>query len=187
MNMTHKNCNQFNHNCTHNWRKDPKVTVSIIITLFFIVLSLLAIFQHLVWRPALQLLNPTSLINPVNMAAYAETIEVAGYSAIPVFTPKEETYILSYKHGDILWRIYALESSRGINGYLYCEKLGMRNDFGFDVAHKTCFSSLDEELTAVSNWFDVQLQKLTLADSLCYYNVGIKENSCEYAKNFLNL
>jgi|SRR5579871_134292 len=182
-------CNQFSHQCTHNWRKDPKVTVSLLITLFFIVLTILAVFQHLVWRPALQLLKPTTLVSPIKLDAYAETIDIAGYSATPVFTPAEQAHILSYKHGDILWRIYTLESSRGVNGFLYCEKIGERNDFGMGVLNTPpmCFQTLDDELSYVSNWFDKHLQTMTLSESLCTYNVGIKEDSCEYARNFMNL
>lgn len=101
--------------------------------------------------------------------------------------PTQEDIILAKKHGDILFRIWTLESSRGQHGREECAAAGMVNDFGFNVANHQCFSSFNAELDTVSAWFDTTLQTHPLANALCLYNVGIDESTCTYAKNFMKI
>jgi hypothetical protein len=124
---------------------------------------------------------PTKLIRPV--PAFAEEI-------IPTQTPTltRKDIIFSKKHGDIIWRIYGLESSYGTaNGYnQWCRSKGMWNDFGYAVHDKVCFHTFEESVNAVENWVEKHAD-LPLGKMLCYYNQGNKKYNCDYSGNFLEL
>lgn len=159
-----------------------------ILVMGFLLLTVLVILRAYVYEPIKDRLFPSVLLSPISMTVWADTINTSAYMQ-PVFTSQEQNKILSYKHGDILWRIYTLESSRGKHGFLYCQKKGLKNDFGMGVLNNPpmCFVTLDDELTYVSRWLDKQLAVMPLNQVLCYYNQGIKESSCEYSRDFMNL
>lgn len=129
----------------------------------------------------------------------------AGESGLPmvVDTPKsssnkiepskaltEKDIILSKKHGEILWKIYGLESSWGRNDG--CREQGKFNGFGYGQNSYVwnCFDSFEEVVEKVNNWFDKRLKENgnDLAEALCYYNLGLERQiNCKYYQSFISL
>lgn len=90
--------------------------------------------------------------------------------------PSDEAIIKGKKHGDILWRVYALESSRGQNDG--CKKQGKFNGFGFRQNSRefACYDHFEEVVYHVDNWFEEKLQTYDLATALCGYNLGFQSD-----------
>jgi len=116
--------------------------------------------------------------------------KTAGSSAITK-TPTKEDIIYSAKHGDIIYRIWTMETSKGtatdpsgIN--VICNKKGMSNEFGYSPFDRTCFPTFKEAVARVDKWIDDH-KKLGLAKMLCEYNQGNPKVSCDYVKNFLGI
>lgn len=108
-------------------------------------------------------------------------------------TPKPKTekeIIFSYKNGDILWKIYGLESSWGRNDG--CREQGKYNGFGYGQNKYVwnCFNSFEEVVEKVNNWFEKRLKENgnDLTEALCYYNTGLtKQVNCKYYQSFISL
>ena len=79
--------------------------------------------------------------------------------------------------------IYTLESSRGINNYSKCEAQGLYNGYGFAIpgnGNYKCFKE-GEDREAVIEWINDKIAKnFTESEIYCYYNLGIKSNTCPY-------
>ena len=124
------------------------------------------------------------------VTAYAPTMSTAyaSESAKPIptpYVPTKRDIIYSEPHGDIIYRIWGLESSFGEEPFLYCTRQGKVSDMGFNVLNHQCFDSFAQEVQAVNNWIE-QHKNLPLGQLLCLYNKGTK-GSCNYESNFLNL
>jgi hypothetical protein len=87
----------------------------------------------------------------------------------------------------ILWKVYALESSRGKNDG--CRDIGKFNGFGYrqNKNEHICFDTFEEVVGYVDAWFTKQLKTKTLEQALCWYNEGKDKASCEYSSKFLGL
>lgn len=111
----------------------------------------------------------------------------------PTITPKPKTekeIIFSKKYGEILWKIYGLESSWGRNDS--CRNQGKYNGFGYGQNSYVwnCFDSFEEVVEKVNNWFDKRLKENgnDLAEALCYYNLGLERQiNCKYYQSFISL
>lgn len=87
----------------------------------------------------------------------------------------------------ILKRIYQLESSSGRNDS--CRQSGKFNGYGFGQNTFTwnCFDSLEEVETKVANWFEENLKKYSMEQSLCLYNTGYATQGCPYSWKYADL
>lgn len=101
--------------------------------------------------------------------------------------PSDYQIIAGKKNGPILWKIYALESSRGKHDG--CKSQGKFNGFGFGQSTHAwnCFDYFEEVVFKVDDWFEKQLDTKTLAEALCYYNEGIVKSDCGYYRKYLSL
>lgn len=104
--------------------------------------------------------------------------------------PQTDMDILNtLKHASIVKKIYALESSQGLNDG--CKTKGLFNGFGFmqqdDHDPWMCFASLKEVAEKVDSWLETQLSIKTLPQALCYYQSGTPSNDCKYYQKFLAL
>lgn len=99
-----------------------------------------------------------------------------------------ETIYDNTRHGDIITRLYTLESSRGENNAPICAKQGLRNDFGFDLSDGTCFATLKDEVIAIDHWIDKH-SNLSLVSMLCMWQTGSKSYSsgCSEVNKFMSL
>lgn len=102
-------------------------------------------------------------------------------------TREVSSTVTSLPLGDIdgvLDRIYQLESSSGKNDS--CHSRGLHNGYGYNTGQ--CFGS-DEEAREASMW---QLKRyadrgMDLNTMICYWNMGIVTDSCEYLNKFNSL
>lgn len=88
---------------------------------------------------------------------------------------------------EILPKIHILESSGGKNDS--CKLKGLVNGYGYSQ-HKTswrCYKSKEAVEKDVAEWFEENLQKYTLAESLCLYQSGYSVGNCGYYKKYLTL
>lgn len=130
------------------------------------------------------------LISPL---PHLKASQISGESAhlvipTPTSVPTKLDIIKKYPHADILERIHFLESTNGKATHGYhkgCEDKGKSNEFGYGVYNHVCFDTFEDSVEAVSSWFTKHLEKASLGEALCIYNLGIKENTCDYAQNFL--
>jgi len=99
--------------------------------------------------------------------------------------PTKKDIIFSQKHGDIIFRIWGLESSFGQEPFLYCTRQGKISDMGYNVLNHQCFDSFTQEVTTVEGWLESH-EGMPLGQELCLYNTG-KVLGCEYEINFLSL
>ena len=115
----------------------------------------------------------------------------------PEDRPSDEKIIRGKKNGDILWRVYTLESSAGKNDG--CRLLGKYNGFGYrqNTREHACFDYFEEVAYYVDNWFEEKLQTYSIAESLCGYNLGFQSPHLKecvagskeypYYKNYLSI
>ena len=161
----------------------------IIFYLLKLITKLLYKAKRWLWRISIFSLMFFIACSNLTFQVKAPYADASKQYAVPTLAPHtvQENLILSKTHGDILFRIWTLESTRGKNGRIECEAKGKVNDFGFDVSDHVCFKDFNTELNAVNAWFDNELRDHSLSNALCVYNQGIDESNCTYAKNFMGI
>lgn len=112
----------------------------------------------------------------------------------PTPTPRPKTteeMMKSLEYGEVVWATYGHESGYGKHDS--CRAIGKYNGFGYKplkTGGYTCYDSLEEVATEVSNWFVKKLEQYTIRQALCIYVGGYKRdesgnvvlvNDCEYA------
>jgi hypothetical protein len=105
----------------------------------------------------------------------------------PIGTPSAQLIEKPDVH-KVARKIYGLESSFGKNDS--CRQQGQYNGYGYGQNTSTwnCFESFEIVTSKVENWIQDKLSKGdTLAEAICLYNTGIKQDSCDYYQNFLSL
>lgn len=101
--------------------------------------------------------------------------------------PTDKQIIMGKANGDILWKVYILESTRGKNDS--CKDKGKFNGFGYGQSTKVwnCFDTFEEVAHKVSVWFDDKMATLSLEEALCYYNEGVVKKGCPYYQKYVSL
>jgi len=111
--------------------------------------------------------------------------------------PSDESIIKGKKNGEILWRVYTLESSKGKNDG--CKLHGKFNGFGYrqNTRESRCYEFFEEVVYEVDIWFEQKLQTYNLAEALCGYNLGFQNEHFQecvnqspaypYYKNYMSL
>ena len=96
----------------------------------------------------------------------------------------EEQIVKSQKHGDILWKIYFLESTHGKNDA--CRKSGKFGGFGVmnDKNTPACYDTFQLAADRAEYWFAKALEGHTLAEALCIWNTGKVQPMCNYSMTF---
>lgn len=106
---------------------------------------------------------------------------------IPTTTPKPKTQtkaqiVASSKYPDFIDHIWERESTRGANtqGLAgYCKNKGLSNEMGFAVSVSHCFPTFEASVRRLEKWYEDN-NGLSYNAKLCYYNSGVKTNSCAY-------
>lgn len=87
------------------------------------------------------------------------------------------------KKFDVVDYIFMKESSRGVNNYSQCEKIGKFNRYGFGIpgdGSYLCFEKGDDT-KATEGWvLQKQAAGMTDKELLCLYNTGTVTESCKY-------
>jgi hypothetical protein len=138
-----------------------------------------------------QSLEATGLAPNISSPATVVSANAGASTVTPTATPTPAENRLDLirhaRHADILWRVYGLESSWGKNDQ--CTRSGQVNGFGFRVNkfETHCYDTFAGAVADVDQWFDDQLQTMTLPESLCLYNEGIQESRCDYVRRYNEL
>ena len=126
------------------------------------------------------LLNFSAPKNKKNQSSPAKAIimPTAGMVVSPTMSPEK-----------IIDKIHGLESTWGTapSGlHVYCRRLNMWNEYGYDSPHSFCFENKTEadEMLLV-RFLKEQKEDWSIAQIFCYYNTGYKLSDCGYYRNSL--
>lgn len=105
----------------------------------------------------------------------------------PKISPKPKTQtkaqiVASSKYPDFIDHIWERESTRGANtkGLAgYCIDKGLSNEMGFAVSVSHCFPTFEASVRRLERWYE-ENSGLSYNAKLCYYNSGVKTDSCAY-------
>jgi len=168
-----------------------------------LVISASVYFQHYRWNyqsPILVSFQTPLIVTKIETQEVVEITPEASIVEAKEVEPRDERKFF-VKNGEtigdsaiakadnkwILWRVYALESSRGNNDG--CKYMGKFNGFGYrqNSFEHICFDEFEEVVGYVDAWFNKQLETKTLEQTLCLYNQGKLMDSCEYSNKFMSL
>lgn len=105
----------------------------------------------------------------------------------------EEAIVKSLKNGEVVWKVYGLESTWGKNDYCRANGKGYG---GFGVLDNNskivCYQSFQEAAERAEYWLVKNGIETDLIDGLCSYNLGHLENglkhvNCKYYLDYLSL
>lgn len=125
---------------------------------------------------------------------FINNIEVKEVEKISVVEPKKQ---IEPNIEEIVYKIYRLESSAGINDS--CKAEGKFNGYGYAIYKGSyrCFESHEQVTEIVSDWVIEKLKTHSLPETLCGYNLGFQSEHLQecinqsdehpYYKRFLNL
>lgn len=102
-------------------------------------------------------------------------------------TMTEYELVMSQPHGDILWKIYQLESQRGLTDNCRLTNKGFA---GFGVMYNKeviCYDSFQKAVERAEYWLTSLGVDRDLATALCTWNTGRKEINCLYWQKFITL
>jgi hypothetical protein len=98
----------------------------------------------------------------------------------------DEQLVKSQKHGDELWTIYMLESTRGKNDG--CKQDGQFGGFGvMSLGKPACYDTFQLAVERASYWYEKVRLGNTLDEALCIWNLGIKQPQCRYSQTYHTL
>jgi len=147
------------------------------------------------WRTPVIFQNPLSIKKLKSQAQKVESIvkpkqaplKPKKTSYLPIVVKTEKDIVLAQKHGEVLWNIYMLESTRGKNDYCRANGLGFA---GFGVMNEgkiICYESFEKAAQRASYWYGKLSEGNDLATSLCIWNQGIATNDCNYFLTYKTL
>jgi hypothetical protein len=124
--------------------------------------------------------STVEIVNPV----YSKTVEEI-YIESPVIPKNEE------KETDIDFisdKIFGLESSWGKNDGCVRKGEGY-NGYGFRQNSREwkCYPSREEARAEVEKWLVKHLAIMPINQAMCFYNTGIKSDTCSYWENYNSL
>ena len=122
-----------------------------------------------------------SLTQPASMTFTNETKQ-AEAEELPVIAEPVGPNI-----DEIVSKVYQLESSSGQNDG--CKARGMVNGYGWHQSKFDwkCYKTHDEVKGYVTDWFKDKLENMTVEESLCYYNTGKVQSTCDYLEKYNEL
>lgn len=108
-------------------------------------------------------------------------------SPIPTTTPKPKIkskadIVGESKYSSFISHIWLRESGRGTNpaGLAgFCSRQGKSNEFGFYPSGNHCFPDFETSVKRLERWYE-EHSDLSDDAKLCYYNSGLKTDSCGY-------
>lgn len=119
--------------------------------------------------------------SPISVVSARETVE----KAIP--TPKvsgEEAVIKTQKYGEVLWRIYQLETQRGLTDWCRLNNQGF-GGFGVKDNDKiVCYPTFEKAVERANYWFGEIQNGRTLHGALCKWSGMGDVVDCLYARSY---
>lgn len=154
----------------HNSKIVNKLKIQRDISLLVLFIILVCVVGHYIAR--------RQLISPIPDNPIISTVKASDCD------PKSKDCIISKsKHPAQIYHIWKKETTFGTNTnphalHNVCKSKGMSNEFGFGgMQNMWCYKDFQEATDVVDAW-------LTKRDNenLCYYNLGIRKDGCEYVK-----
>lgn len=105
--------------------------------------------------------------------------------ALPVKSEKD--IVLSQKHGEVLWKIYGLESTWGKADYCRLNGKGYGGFGVMDGDEIVCYPTFEKAVERAEYWLTSFGVDEDLAVALCYWNTGYRQDDCHYYQNYLSL
>lgn len=115
------------------------------------------------------------------------------------FQPKvltEHDIVLSRQHGEVLWKVYQLESQRGKEDYCRANHLGY-GGFGVkDGDNVVCYETFERAVDQAEYWLVENGINKNLVNALCTWNLGqlrttegkiIPHQNCNYYQSYLTV
>lgn len=98
----------------------------------------------------------------------------------------EKEIIMASKHGEILYKIWGLESSWGRNDG--CRDEGKFGGFGIMSEGKVmCYDTFEKSVERAEYWLTKLGVDKDMAKALCLWNTGVVMVNCSYYQAFLTL
>lgn len=173
-----------------------KIVLYLTTTFIFFILGLYGLTRFNSWSKTHQIIwqSPIILRTPVYIQTLPplepSVIKVSTPSATPIASPipkTEKQLILAMKHGEILWKIYGLESTWGKNDGCRNNKRGY-GGFGVMSGGKVvCYPTFEQAVNRAEHWLVKMNVDKDLATALCTWNTGIKQPNCMYYQKYLSL
>ena len=103
----------------------------------------------------------------------------------------EEQIVKSQKHGEVLWKVYQLESGRGKNDYCRIQGKGY-GGFGVkdDDDKIVCYPTFEQAVERAQYWLVQDGIEDDFVNGLCVYNLGGKNapySNCNYYQDYLGV
>lgn len=99
----------------------------------------------------------------------------------------EYDLVMKQPHGDTLWKIYQLETQRGLTDYCRIRGEGYG---GFGVmtgGEVVCYPTFEKAVERANYWYEQILIGRTQVQALCKWSGHGEVNSCEYYNNFKSI
>ena len=128
------------------------------------------------------------VITPLPLPTATPSAQLNIVSQVQANRPTEEQIVLGKVNGELLWKIYQLESQRGKEDG--CRENGKFNGFGYGQNSSVwnCFDSFEEVAYKVSNWFTIRLNEgKSISEAICYYNTGKVSLNCDYYQKYMRV
>lgn len=141
---------------------------------------------------------PVIIQSPIVIKEKKPEIIIKKIIVTPTPTPAEQSrseqdLILAQKHGKDLWRIYQLETQRGLTDYCRNNNKGWG---GFGVMFDgeiVCYPTFEKAVERAEYWFAGFKPESNLVDALCTWNLGhnvvngkvVDHQNCGYYQKFL--
>ena len=122
----------------------------------------------------------TNVIGPV----VESTLSASITPTMPA-TLTDEQIVKANPHGDVLWKIYALESSRGKNDYCRNSNKGFGGFGVLDRGKIVCYETFEKAVERAEYWLIKNGVDRNLAVALCRWNEGKSIDNCYYYTNYL--
>lgn len=100
----------------------------------------------------------------------------------------EEQIVKEMKHGEVLWKVYGLESTWGRADYCRNNNLGYAGYGVLNEGKIVCYESFAKATERAEFWLVKNgLEEKPLANVLCIWNQGVDTNECNYVKSYMSL
>lgn len=108
---------------------------------------------------------------------------MASDTTMDIKVSDKQAMVNASKYPDFIDHIWEHESGRGSNTSGLagtCLAKDMSNEFGFYPQGKWCFDNFQKAVERIELWREHEAKGLTDNQALCYYNSGVKVETCAY-------
>ena len=135
--------------------------------------------------------SPILLQSPIIIESKIKSAQKETNRAKAPLLQTEEQIVKSQKHGEVLWKVYQLESQRGQEDYCRIQGKGY-GGFGVkdDDEKIVCYPTFEQAVERAQYWLVQDGIEDDFVNGLCIYNLGGKNapySNCNYYQNYLGV